>query len=48
MLKTYVKETKLFDFSRNKNGVELVIRLLNDKNLKWHHFAMTRYYAMAM
>ena len=34
MLKNYGKETKFFDFSRNNNGVELVIRLLNDKNLK--------------
>ena len=56
MLKTYVRETKLFKFSRNKNREELdktfreelEIRLFNDNNLQWHHFAMARYCAMAM
>ena len=35
---SYVRETKSFDFSRNNNGVELVIliRLFNNKNLQWH------------
>ena len=31
MLKTHVRETKLLDLSQNKNGVELVIRIFNDK-----------------
>ena len=47
-LKTYIRETKLFDFSRNKNREELEVTLFNGSNLQWHRFAMARYCAMAM
>ena len=39
MLKTYQREAKLFEFSRDMNRKDLKVRK-NDINLQWLHFLM--------
>ena len=43
VLTTYQRETKLFEFSRDKNRKELKMKL-NDVTLQWLDFAMTQRY----